>query len=143
MKTLITINIRGYHTDHFGHVNHSRYLEFLEEGRWGYMEENHLIDLFHAIGIIHVVARITVDYRRSATVGDTLRIETGLVEKGRSSFTMGQTVCLDGAGTEILAAGVTNVFVDTKNRKAVAPDCRLIAGWSDLAELNGKGGGNG
>ena len=29
------IKIRGYHTDLYQHVNNARYLEFLEEGRYG------------------------------------------------------------------------------------------------------------
>ena len=47
MSSYNEIKIRGYHTDQFGHVNHARYLEFMEEGRWVYFEENGLIDKFH------------------------------------------------------------------------------------------------
>ena len=31
MPSSIEIKIRGYHADMFGHVNHARYLEFMEE----------------------------------------------------------------------------------------------------------------
>lgn len=47
METETIIKIRGYHIDHFGHVNHARYIEFLEEARWAYMDTRNLIELFH------------------------------------------------------------------------------------------------
>jgi len=105
----------------------------MEEGRWRYMEENRLIELFHTAGIIHFVARITVDYLQSATVGDAIRIETGLIKGGRSSFTMGQDMYLDATGKKIIEAGVTNVFVDGNSHKVAVPNRRFIDGWSDLA----------
>ncbi len=39
------IKIRGYHLDLYGHVNHARYLEFLEDARWGMMESGGSLDL--------------------------------------------------------------------------------------------------
>ncbi len=135
MKTQIKIKVRGYHIDHFGHVNHSRYLEFLEEGRWSYMEENHLLDLFHATEIIHVVTRIAVDYKHSAKVGDTIRIETALTKGGKSSFIMGQHIFLDTNNAALVDAAVTNVFIDKNRQKVVIPDNNFMTSWPDLAEL--------
>ena len=143
MNTQTIIKVRGYHCDLFGHVNHSRYLELLEEGRWGYMEDNRLLDLFHSTGMSHVVIRIAVDYKHGATAGDTIRIETGLVKAGRSSFTMGQNIYLDATGIKILEAEVVNVFMDGNNRKAIVPDSTFVSGWSDLAEVRKKEAING
>jgi len=39
------ITIRTFHTDAFGHVNNSRYLELFEEARWRYAEDIGLIEL--------------------------------------------------------------------------------------------------
>ncbi len=55
MESQMSIKIRCYHVDMFGHVNHARYLEFMEEGRWTYFEENNLFLPFHEKGIGHVV----------------------------------------------------------------------------------------
>ena len=33
MEFTTQMKVRGFHEDRFGHVNHARYLEFLEEGR--------------------------------------------------------------------------------------------------------------
>ena len=35
----IDIKVRGYHLDLYGHVNNARYLEFLEEARWAYFDD--------------------------------------------------------------------------------------------------------
>ncbi|MDX2501228.1 MAG: hotdog domain-containing protein [Deltaproteobacteria bacterium] len=43
MKTQIQKQIMNYQTDSFGIVHHARYLEILEEARWQYCYENHLI----------------------------------------------------------------------------------------------------
>jgi len=37
MQTLI--KVRGYHLDVYQHVNNARYLEFLEEARWEWLEQ--------------------------------------------------------------------------------------------------------
>ncbi len=34
------IKVRGYHLDIYQHVNNARYLEFLEEARWSYLEDS-------------------------------------------------------------------------------------------------------
>lgn len=39
VSSVIVLKVRGYHVDVFGHVNHARYLEFLEEARWAFFEE--------------------------------------------------------------------------------------------------------
>jgi thioesterase-3 len=88
VKTISEIKIRGYHVDHFNHVNNARYLEFLEEGRWDYSEKNGLIDTFHERGITHVTVSIHINYHRSAVVGQVLKIDTRVVGKSNKSFTM-------------------------------------------------------
>ena len=131
MKTEIHIPIRGYHIDHFGHVNHARFIEFLEEARWHYLEENRLFDLFHQTGIIHVVAHLSVNYKGSASAGQIIKIETGLALAGKKNFTIEQNVFLE--DFKILDAKILNVFVDLGSQKAVKPSASLIAGWQDLA----------
>ena len=132
MKTTSVIKIRGYHIDHFGHVNHARYIEFLEEGRWDYMEKNQLIDLFHNTGIIHTVAGIAVDYKSSARAGNIIRMESALGKVGQKSFSMDQKMYLK--ESLILKAIVTNAFIDLSSQKPVMPNKNLINGWQDLAD---------
>jgi thioesterase III len=137
MKTKITIKVRTYHTDGFGHVNHARYLEFLEEARWSYCEENGIIKrLFSAKGISHAVVGITINYHRSATPGDTLLIVTGVSKKGKRSYTIGQRIFLGETDTLVADAEVTNVLLDSTG--TILPvDAEIIQLWQDLLDCSG------
>ncbi|MBW1786822.1 MAG: thioesterase family protein, partial [Deltaproteobacteria bacterium] len=90
MKAVDRIKIRGFHVDAFRHVNHARYVEFFEDGRWAYAELNqHVGDLFTRLqkkGIVHMIVNINIDYKKGAVVGDTLRIETDLMKAGSKSY---------------------------------------------------------
>ncbi|MDA3790501.1 MAG: thioesterase family protein [Desulfobacula sp.] len=64
MKTITNLTVRSYHIDHFGHVNHARYVELLEEARWQYLEKNKLLDPIHEVSAFHVVAELFIKYRK-------------------------------------------------------------------------------
>ena len=136
VETISEIKIRGYHVDHFNHVNNARYLEFLEEGRWDYSERNGLIDAFHERGITHVTVNININYRRSAVVGQTLKIETGVVGKSAKSFTMGQKIFLQGSEKLIADAEVTNVLLDIHTAKTLPINTATVDFWPDLVRIH-------
>ena len=136
MKTTVKIKIRGYHIDHFQHVNNARYLEFLEEGRWHYSEKNNLIGLFHQKGISHVTVNININYKRSAVVGEVLRIETSVIRKNRKSVTMLQQVFLNDTDILIADAQVTNVFLHIKSGNVMRINEELNALLPDIAKTN-------
>jgi len=96
----------------YGHVNNARYLEFLEEARWCFLEDR--IDLadWKARGIGFVVARITINYRRPAGLGATFLVETTLAHIGGRSGKFRQVVRIDG-GEVAAEAEVVFVVIDT------------------------------
>ncbi len=134
MKSTVEIKVRGYHLDQFNHVNNARYLEFLEEGRWSYSEENNLTSILHKEGISHVTVNININYKRSAVVGDVLRIETDLLKKGSRSITMEQKVFLNETGTLIAEAQITNVFLNESSGEIKSVE-DLVSLWPDLAKI--------
>ena len=134
MRTRTEIKIRGYHTDRFGHVNHARYVEFLEEGRWSYFEKNRLMGPFHEAGIGHVVANLNINYRRPATVGDIVRVETDIMSVGDKRVIMRQEIFKDEGHTLILDALVTDVFIDARTEKVIPVDDRIFNIWADLRD---------
>jgi len=136
VETISEIRIRGYHVDHFNHVNNARYLEFLEEGRWDYSEKNGLIDAFHERGITHVTVNININYRRSAVVGQILEIETRVVGKSNKSFTVGQKIFLQGSEKLIADAKVTNVLLDIYTAKTLPINAATIDFWPDLVGIH-------
>jgi thioesterase-3 len=142
MKMVDKIKIRGYHVDNFRHVNHARYVEFFEEGRWAYTELNrHVEDLFmnlHKKGIIHVVVNININYRKGAQVGDILRIETDLSKADHKCYTMSQKAFLGDSDTVAVDAEVINVFFDRKFETVVEISDEIIDGWPELGHLLSK-----
>lgn len=136
MKTMIMIKVRGYHIDGFGHVNHARYMEFLEEARWAYCEENGIFErLFSAKRISHAVVGMTINFRRSATIGDSLRIVTGVSKMGKKSYTMRQQIYLKDSDILIADADVTNVLLNPAG-KIMLIDDEITLLWPDLKELS-------
>ncbi len=77
--------IRTYHTDAFGHVNNSRYLELLEEARWQYAEDIGLTPLLKTQGLGFIIMDLSVRFRQPVVEGDQVHVETGLVTLGSAS----------------------------------------------------------
>ena len=136
MKTTTEITVRNYHLDQYGHVNHARYLEFLEEGRWHYLEKNNLLKLFLNSGPPHVVAKIILQYRKTTRFGDILRVETEIDRRSAKSFDVCQNIFIKASGSLALEARVTNVFVDQKGR-ALEIGSDILDIWPDLAAAAG------
>jgi len=78
MKTILEKRVMNYQCDSFGILHHARYLEMMEEARWGYFLENNLMDAFHQRGIYHVIVNINIDYKGSARFGDRVTIDTDI-----------------------------------------------------------------
>jgi thioesterase-3 len=132
MKTTTEITIRNYHIDHFGHVNHARYVEVLEEARWRYLEENNLLNSLHRIQAFHVVAEIEIKYLHGARIGDTLIIETRIDGRLNRRFLVKQTAWIKASGRTAIKANITNVFVDKQGRPRPI-DSDILSIWPDLS----------
>lgn len=132
-RSAISLKVRGYHADVFGHVNHARYLELLEEARWAFFDDwPALTTALHARGITHAVVSVTIDYKSQATVGDLLRIETEPIRIGSSSLVIAQRVKQANSGKVVVDAKVTNVFLDAVSGKATSVRDDFIAYWPGL-----------
>jgi thioesterase-3 len=132
MNTESDITVRGYHVDHFGHVNHGRFVELLEEARWRYLECNNLLEGIHEAGAIHVVSKLEINYRRPARASDILRFHTRLTSRTHYGFWMEQTVCFRSTDKPVLYARIFNVFVNTDGRPQEVNQ-RMLEIWPDLA----------
>ena len=112
------IKFRGYHLDLYGHVNNARYLEFLEEGRWAFIENNCHLSKWPE-GISFFVVNININYRKPASMGDVLEIRTTISHLGHRSGKIHQDIFLKGTEIRITDADVTFVIVDSKTGKAL------------------------
>ncbi len=125
MPHVTPIKIRGYHLDLYGHVNNARYLEFLEEGRWNWVEARGDLAGFMARSWGFSVVNININYRRPAAMGEVLEIRTALKKLGGRSGVVRQEVALQGTDTLVADADVTFVVVSLLDGKSVALEGEL------------------
>ena len=105
-------------TDAGGVVYHANYLRYFERGRFEYLRARGLsvADLAER-GFIFPVVHLEIDYRSPAVLDDLVRVETEVLEVGKTSFTLGQQVvrAVDG---KLLADGRVTLVCVTPRMKA-------------------------
>jgi acyl-CoA thioester hydrolase len=80
-------------TDAGGVVYHARYLAFFERGRTEFFRDRGLsVGELAERGDVFPVVRLDIDYRAPAVLDDLVRVETAVLDVGRTSFTLGQRV---------------------------------------------------
>jgi len=134
MSHVIEIKVRGYHLDLFRHVNNARYLEFLEEARWSFLEVTDNLAILDQHGYAFAVVNININYRRAAYMGEILHITTSMKSIGARRCVMHQVIALKDSDTVIADADVTFVIVDTQIDKAVKLEGELRAGMERMAD---------
>ncbi len=120
MSHSIQIKIRGYHLDFYGHVNNARYLEFLEEARWAFLEEGVDLGFWKDRGLGFVIAAVTINYRRPAGLDTVIEVRSQVKHLGGKSGVIHQDVVDSATGAAIADADVTFVIIDIETGKAVA-----------------------
>ena len=126
MPHLTQIKVRGYHLDIYQHVNNARYLEFLEEARWAYLEDCGDVDYFTSQRLAWIIVNININYRNAATNGQTLQIATQFSKIGGKSAVIHQVVTVAGTDTVVADADITFVCLDQRSGKAVAIEGELL-----------------
>jgi len=121
----IMIKVRGYHLDVYGHVNNARYLEFLEEARWAFIEQEMPISQFEQKGIAFVVVNININYRQPALLDQVVEIQTAMVKLGGRSAKIHQEIFLTGTTQRIADADITFVAIDIKTNQVLVMEGEL------------------
>ncbi len=110
-------------TDAGGVVYHANYLRYFERGRVEFFRERGVsVRELHDQGFIFAVVRLEIDYRSPAWLDDQLRVETEVLELGRSSFTLGQQVLRLTDGQLLAAGRVTLVCVGPQLKAKRLPE---------------------
>ena len=118
-KHTIKIKVRGYHLDMYQHVNNARYLEFLEEARWDYVESVIPLDDLMKNGYGFAVVNININYRNPAHINQILEIRSNMTTISRRSATIHQQIFLENSKTKIADADVTFVIIDINTGKSI------------------------
>ncbi|BCL74414.1 thioesterase [Jeongeupia sp. HS-3] len=127
------IKVRGYHLDLYGHVNNARYLEFLEEARWGTLEEHGDLEWFMQRQLALVVSRIDIRYKRPATMGDVLVIDTWLARLEERSGVIHQRIVRQDNGKLVAEADVSFAVIHPDTPGALPLDGELAERLAPLA----------
>lgn len=122
-----TIKVRGFHCDMFGHVNNARYLEFLEETRWEWLNRLTTFDFFERKNLSFVVVNVNIHYRWPSVLNDELLISVEMKNMSNRSATVHQRVVRKLDDKLIAEADVTFAMVDNTTMKAVPIDDELKA----------------
>jgi thioesterase-3 len=112
------IKVRGYHIDVFGHVNNARYLEFLEEARWAFFDNQQGLEDLAREGLVFTVVNINISYRQPAFLNDMLCVETSISKWGNRSAILHQKIKNKKNNKMIADADVTFVIRDAQTQKA-------------------------
>jgi len=128
MHTFITV--RGFHIDVYQHVNNARYLEFLETARWEWLDNKSGFKWMSENNIAFIVVNININYRKPATLGNVLRIDSSLQQLNTRSGVLEQVVTHDG---DIVAdATLTFVCIDLRTQKALTLEGELLERMREL-----------
>jgi len=122
----IKIKVRGYHLDMYQHVNNARYLEFLEEARWDFIESKINLKEWMKKGLGFVVANININYRKPASLDQVIEIQSQISKLNVKSATIEQKIRLDDSDTLIANEDVTFVIVDVKTGKPLPLEGELL-----------------
>ncbi|MGL6021407.1 MAG: YbgC/FadM family acyl-CoA thioesterase [Gibbsiella quercinecans] len=114
-----SIKVRGYHLDVYQHVNNARYLEFLEEARWAWLDELAAFQWMAANNVAFIVVNININYRKPALLGDTLLIDSQLEQLNGKSGVLSQCITRPPEGERVADALLTFVCVDLSTQRAL------------------------
>ncbi|MFD0616843.1 acyl-CoA thioesterase [Paenibacillus sp. GCM10027629] len=123
MESLLDITVRSSDIDLNGHLNHVRYVEFMERGRKAWYELIHFpLESFHSHGIMTSIVNINMNFRRECHEHDALQVVTKPVKVGRSSYVFDQTI-INSDQLVCADARVTCVIMDLATRQSTSvPD---------------------
>ena len=121
MKHKVSLAVRHYECDSYGHVNHAVYVNYLEHARMQYLQAAGF-DYAGLIadGFLTIISKLTIAYRAPAFAGDELQIESEPAETRRIRGVFRQRIL---RGAVLLAeAEVHWCVVDRNGRPARPPE---------------------
>ncbi|NTW60683.1 MAG: acyl-CoA thioesterase [Nitrospirae bacterium] len=114
-----TIEVKIYYedTDCGNVVYYANYLKYMERGRTEYLADHGFsVSELASQGTVFVVARVEIDYRSSARLGETIVVKTWISEMTRVSLLFGHTMTDKASGRLIAEAQARLVCVDPNGK---------------------------
>lgn len=125
METQTTLTVAASDIDSLGHVNNSRFLEYMEKGRlsW-YLRIGFSLERMLELNLGTVVVNINVNFRRECLLGDCLTVVTRSLHRGRRSYVLAHEIHRQ-EGEMVVDGKVTSVVMDLQTRKTVPMPAQL------------------
>jgi len=111
--------------DGLGHVNNAVYATYLETARNKFVA--HLLRTPLGLDFVFILARLAIDFRRSAILGQTLRIELWPTRVGDKSFDLAYTIRARGGRDLQVEATSVQVCYDYAKQASMPVPPRLRA----------------
>ena len=123
MKIILPIVVVAFETDFGGVVSNTRYLEYIERGRYALLHAAGLkiTRVWQEHGVQPVVRRVQVDYLGFARHEDELELEAQTGEHGRSSAELHYTLRRVEDGAILMRATQTIAFINTRMKPSRVP----------------------
>jgi YbgC/YbaW family acyl-CoA thioester hydrolase len=118
----VDVTVYPYDCDVFGHLNQAACLLLLERARWDALARGPGMDLFKRNDVWPAVRRTTIDYKAGAFPGDVLRVETTVVHRGRTSFTMRHVMRRLADDAVVAEAEIVFVCINAAGRSTPVPE---------------------
>ncbi|MHC4778202.1 MAG: acyl-CoA thioesterase [Planctomycetota bacterium] len=113
--------VRIFELDPYVHANHTAYLQWLEEGREGFLHDLGLSFIeFLEEETPLVMVNVNVNYTGQLRRGDVVDVETWVGKVGRTSVRFDHRIVVDG-GEDVLRGSATMVFVGPTRRPIPVP----------------------
>lgn len=121
-NTQVKIKLRFADIDMMGHLNNSKYVTYLEEGRVAYFQKFPELDFTVAKPESRdsvIVASLQLDYRSPAHLGETLIVALRTTEVKRSSFIIEYELREEISGRLVATAKTVMVYFDYRKQKSL------------------------
>jgi acyl-CoA thioester hydrolase len=98
-------------------VYYANYLKYMERGRTEFLADHGFsVSELAGQGTVFIVARVEIDYRSSARLGETIVVQTWIAEMTRASLLFAHTMTDKATGRLIAEAQARIVCVDGNGR---------------------------
>lgn len=115
------MQIKEYHLDTFGHVNHATYLVLLEQARWEICNQYEMgISYIQKKGIGPVILSAQIDYKSELRVRDKIQIFTDFTPHKSKLFYVDHEIQKE-SGELAAKAKLLAAIWDVRERKIISP----------------------
>ncbi|MFC4077821.1 acyl-CoA thioesterase [Salinithrix halophila] len=118
MKHEFELTVRSTDVDMIGHVNHAKYLEYMEWARFEWMRGLGLtIEEMNRRRLMPVVVHVAVNYRKELRMDERVRVVSEPARLGNKSVVIAQRL-YNSTAELVCEAEITSVVIDAVKRKA-------------------------